>query len=104
MPFLKLIFSDKNKAPLIHDTSNSLPIDNRKKEMSTKLWYSMIGHLAMHWQVTNAFLASVGWLEGFMKGNGLSLSQKTHQSQRLPSEILPKVLKFPTVSIVSPQK
>ena len=25
------------------------PIDNRKKEVSTKLWYSMIGHLATRW-------------------------------------------------------
>ena len=25
------------------------PIDNRKKEVSTKLWYSTIGHLATRW-------------------------------------------------------
>ena len=52
----------------------------------------------------NTFAASNGWLDGFMKRNGLSLRQKTHQSQRLTSEILPKVLEFLMVSIVSPQK
>ena len=25
------------------------PLDNRKKEVSTKLWYSTIGHLATRW-------------------------------------------------------
>ena len=42
------------------------------------------------------FVASTGWVTNFMRRMGLSLRQKTHQSQKLPSDLIPKVLSFLT--------
>lgn len=41
-----------------------------------------------------SFNASSGWCYGFLKRFSLSTRQKTHQSQRLPQELVPKVLSF----------
>ena len=41
-----------------------------------------------------AFVASNGWCQNFMKRFNLSTRQKTNQSQRLPDELIPKVVSF----------
>ena len=41
-----------------------------------------------------SFNASRGWCEGFLKRYGLSLRRKTHQSQKLPSDLVPKLISF----------
>ena len=40
------------------------------------------------------FNASDGWCANFLKRYSLSTRQKTHQSQRLPDELVPKVVRF----------
>ena len=40
------------------------------------------------------FMASNGWCDNFMKRYKLSIRQKTHQSQKLPDELIPKVIEF----------
>ena len=40
------------------------------------------------------FSASNGWIDNFMRRHNLSQRKKTHQSQRLPSEIIPKIVNF----------
>ena len=40
------------------------------------------------------FSASNGWCQNFMKRYSLTTRQKTHQSQRLPDEVIPKVVNF----------
>ena len=41
-----------------------------------------------------SFNASPGWLNNFMNRYGLSLRRKTHQGQRLPADLIPKVTRF----------
>ena len=41
-----------------------------------------------------SFSASNGWCYNFMKRYNLSTRQKTHQSQRLPEVLCPKVVSF----------
>ena len=43
---------------------------------------------------SQSFVASDGWCSNFMKRYKLSTRQKTHQSQRLPSDTDPKIVKF----------
>lgn len=40
------------------------------------------------------FSASDGWCTNFMKRYSLSIRQKTHQSQKLPAELVPKLVDF----------
>ena len=43
---------------------------------------------------SQSFVASNGWCDNFMKRFNLSVRRKTHQSQRLPQEVVPKVIAF----------
>ena len=40
------------------------------------------------------FKASSGWADSFMRRFNLKMRQKTHQSQRLPSDLFPKIISF----------
>lgn len=42
----------------------------------------------------NVFTASDGWCTNFMKRYGFSTRRKTHQSQKLPNELVPKIVEF----------
>ena len=43
---------------------------------------------------TDAFVASPGWLEKFMKRNGLSLRRKTTVAQKDPSQMVYKIISY----------
>ena len=40
------------------------------------------------------FLACTGWLRNFMKRNGLSLRQKTSVAQKVPDQLIDKLVSF----------
>ena len=67
---------------------------NESKHVSRKM--IMIEAKKLHETNGNgqSFSASAGWCDLFMKRFSLSTRQKTHQSQRLPQHLIPKVISF----------
>ncbi len=78
------------------------------EELEDRLFLWVIEHREKHWRVTSKgimkkamemlttenFTGSRGWCWNFMQRYGLSLRQKTHQSQQLPKDLAPKVVSF----------
>lgn len=67
---------------------------NDSKHVSRKTIQKKAQELAQEMGWGKPFSASNGWCNNFMKRYNLSVRQKTHQSQRLPDELVPKVVNF----------
>ena len=67
-----------------------------RRENQWRVTRDMIQAKAKEFSKHDTFTASEGWCTDFLRRYQLSLRQKTHQSQRLPSDLEPKVLNFLT--------
>ena len=70
------------------DRRNDCKVVTRKKIQRKAL------ELAESLEMVKPFNASNGWCANFLKRYGLTTRTKTHQSQRLPNKVVPKVVDF----------
>ena len=64
------------------------------KHVSRKSIMAQAKIMSVDFDNGKSFSASMGWCDNFLKRYNLATRQKTHQSQRPPKELVPKVVSF----------